>query len=51
MQKILVATDGSHGGNRAVWPGGLRSRDQWCEEAQAYMPTKHGGGFWKKTTT
>ena len=27
------------------------SRDQWCDEAQASMPTKHGGSFWKNART
>src|SRR3979409_2555998 len=29
----------------------VRSRGQWCDEAQASMPTRHGGSFWKNART
>jgi len=27
------------------------SRDQWCGEAQASIPTRHGRSFWKDART
>ena len=27
------------------------SRDQWCAEAQASIPTRHGDSFWKNVRT
>ena len=26
--------------NRTVWPSACSSRDEWCDEAQASMPTR-----------
>jgi hypothetical protein len=27
------------------------ARDQWCDDAQASIPTRDGGSFWKKVRT
>ena len=34
-----------------VWPSACSSRDQWCDEAQASMPTRQGGSFSKNART
>jgi hypothetical protein len=35
--------------NGTVCPNVCSSRDQWCDDAQASIPTRHGGSFWKKS--
>jgi hypothetical protein len=37
--------------SRTVWPSAWSSRDQWCDEAQASMPIRHGSSFWKNART
>ena len=37
---------------RQKWSRGqVEARLQWCDEAQASMPTRDGGTFWKNART
>jgi hypothetical protein len=48
----LAADDHLAGGiSRTVWPSAWSSRDQWCDDAHASMPSRHGGSFWKNART
>lgn len=43
-----------HIGRRHQAPGvpdACSSRDPWCDEAHASIPTSHGASFWKKAKT
>jgi hypothetical protein len=37
--------------NRTQWPNACSARDQWCDVAQASMPTRQGESFLKKGST
>ena len=37
--------------NYHLRPNACSSRDQWCDEAQASMPTRQGGSFSKNART
>src|SRR5262249_3239323 len=45
---IVLHFGGSHQPNRS---SACNSRDQWCDEAHASIPTRHGGSFSKKDST
>jgi hypothetical protein len=41
----------ARGINRTVCPSAWSSRDQWCDDPQASIPTRLGDSFWKNVRT